>query len=100
MDTTDFMDLKVGVNLVNVAQGFAGQRGAQLRRRLREQGLGLPILGDNDETTNREYVRPFVLQRDSETGERFGLRFGEPYHYIGPEPATVDDYMRKSAVKL
>ncbi len=100
VDTTDFMDRKIGVNLVNVAQGPAGQNGAQLRRRLHEQGLRLPILGDSDETANREYVRQFVLQRDSETGEKFGLRYGEPYHFIGPEPDTVDDYIRKNAVKL
>ena len=100
VDTTDFMDRKIGVNLVNVAQGPAGQNGAQLRRRLHEQGLRLPILGDSDETANREYVRQFVLQRDSETGEKFGLRYGEPYHFIGPEPDTVGDYIRKNAVKL
>ncbi len=100
VDTTDFMERKISVNLVNVAQGPAGQNGAQLRRRLHEQGLRLPILGDSDETANREYVRQFVLQRDSETGEKFGLRYGEPYHFIGPEPDTVDDYIRKNAVKL
>jgi LmbE family N-acetylglucosaminyl deacetylase len=100
VDISDFMDRKIAVNLLNVAQGPAGQNGAQLRRRLREQGLRLPLLGEDDETANREYVRQFVLQQDSEIGMRFGVRYAEAYHYIGPEPGRVDDYVRKNAVKL
>lgn len=99
VDITDFMDRKIAVNLLNVAQGPAGQSGAQLRRRLREQGLRLPVLGDDDETANREYVRHFVLEQDSEIGAKFGVRYAEAYHYIGPEPGRVEDYIRKNAVK-
>ncbi len=100
VDIGDFIDRKIGVNLLNVAQGPAGQNGAQLRRRLHDQGLRLPLLGDDDDTANREYIRQFVLQRDAETGARFGLRYGEAYHYIGPEPARVDEYVRNNSVKL
>ena len=100
VDITAVMDRKIAVNMLNVAQGPAGQRGAQLRRRLTEQGLRLPLLGDDDETANREYTRQFVLDRDAETGKKFGLTYAEPYHYIGPEPAKVEDYIRKNAVKL
>jgi hypothetical protein len=94
------MDRKIAVNVLNVAQGPAGQQGAQLRRRLRDQGLRLPLLGDDDETANREYTRQFVLARDGETGAKYGLKYAEPYHYIGPAPAAVDDYVKKNAVKL
>lgn len=100
VDVTAFMDRKIGVNLLNVAQGPAGQTGAQLRRRLAEQGLRLPLLGNDDDTANREYTRQFVLERDAETGKKFGLAYGEAFHYIGPEPAKVDDYVSKNAVKL
>lgn len=100
VDITDFMDRKIAANLLNVAQGPAGQTGAQLRRRLRDQGLRLPLLGDDDGTANREYVRHFVLQQDSEIGAKFSLRYAEAYHYIGPEPGRVEDYIRKNAVKL
>ena len=51
------------------------------------QGLRLPLLGNDDETANREYTRQFVLDRDAETGKKFGLAYGEAYHYIGPPPA-------------
>ena len=100
VDIADFMDRKIAVNILNAAQGPAGQSGAQLRRRLTGQGLRLPLLGADDETANWEYTRQFVLDRDAETGKRFGLTYGEPYHYIGPPPPKVEDYVRQNAVKL
>ena len=100
VDITDFMDRKIAVNILNAAQGPAGNSGAQLRHRLTGQGLRLPLLGADDETANREYTRQFVLDRDAETGKKFGLTYAEPYHYIGPAPAKVEDYVRKNAVKL
>jgi LmbE family N-acetylglucosaminyl deacetylase len=100
VDIGDFMDRKISVNILNAAQGPAGQQGAQLRRRLTEQGLRLPLLGSDDETANREYTRQFVLDRDAETGKKFGLTYGEAYHYIGPAPSKVEDYVRTNAVKL
>jgi LmbE family N-acetylglucosaminyl deacetylase len=100
VDTSAVIDQKIAVNILNVAQGPAGQTGAQLRRRLADQGLRLPLLGSDDNTANREYTRQFVLGRDAETGKRFGLAYGEPYHYIGPPAADVDEYVRRNAVKL
>jgi hypothetical protein len=96
----NFMDRKIAVNLLNTAQGPAGQQGAQLRRRLTAQGLRLPMLGNDDATANREYTRQFVLDRDAEIGRKFGLTYVEAYHYIGPTPANVEDYIRKNAVWL
>jgi LmbE family N-acetylglucosaminyl deacetylase len=100
VDIGPYVDAKIAVNLVNTAQGPAGQNGAQLRRRLAQQGLKLPLLGDSDETANREYVREFVLDRDRETGKKFALAYAEPYHYIGPPSAKVEEYVKENAVKL
>ena len=100
VDITDFMDRKIAINILNAAQGPAGQRGAQLRKRLTEQGLRLPMLGNDDETANREYTRQFVLERDAETGKKFGVTYAEPYHYIGRAPARVEEFVRRNAVKL
>jgi LmbE family N-acetylglucosaminyl deacetylase len=100
VDITDVMDQKIAINIMNVAQGPAGQSGAQLRRRLAGQGMKLDLLGNDDETANREYTRQFVLGRDAETGQKFGLKYAEPYHYIGPPPSTVEEFVRKNAVKL
>ncbi|HTP35332.1 MAG TPA: PIG-L family deacetylase [Candidatus Acidoferrales bacterium] len=100
VDTSGFIEQKITVNLLNAAQGPAGQSGAQLRRRLAQQGLRLALLGSDDETANREYTRQFVLDRDADIGKRYGLSYAEAYHYIGREPAKVEDYVRKNAVKL
>jgi len=100
VDISDHMERKISVNILNAAQGPAGEQGAQLRRRLTQQGLRLPLLGNDDETANREYTRKFVLDRDAETGKKFGLTYGEAYHYIGQAPAKVEDFVRKNAVKL
>jgi len=100
VDIADFMDQKISINTLNAAQGPSGQSGAQLRRRLTGQGLRLPLLGNDDETANREYTRQFVLDRDAEIGKKFGLTYAEAYHYIGPAPAKVEDYIRRNGVKL
>src|SRR5690349_3403874 len=87
VDTTAVIEQKIALNILNAAQGPAGQSGAQLRRRLAQQGLRLPLLGSDDDTANREYTRQFVLDRDAETGKRFGLAYAEAYHYIAPPAA-------------
>jgi LmbE family N-acetylglucosaminyl deacetylase len=100
VDISGVMNRKIAANLLNVAQGPAGQSGARLRRRLSAQGLRLPLLGEDDETANREYTRRFVLGRDAEIGKRFGLEYAEAYHYIGPPAPELDEYIKKNSLKL
>jgi LmbE family N-acetylglucosaminyl deacetylase len=100
VDIGDYVERKIEANILNGAQGPAGQGGALLRRRLSGQGLRLPKLGNDDATANREYVRKFVLDRDAEIGKRFGLNYAEAYHYIGPGPNKIEDYIKANAVKL
>jgi len=100
VDISSTIEKKIEVNLVNRAQGPAGNNGARLRARLAKQGLRLPILGDDDETANREYIRHFVLARDRELGQRYGLEYAEKFHYIGPEPSPVEEYIKRHAVPL
>ena len=99
VDITNYMDRKIAVNILNTAQGPAGRRGADLRRQLAEQGKRLPLLGDDDDTANREYTRQFVLERDAATGKKFGIAYAEPYHYIGPPASKIDDYLKRNSVK-
>ena len=100
MDISATIDRKVESNRVNVTQGPAGENGARLRARLAAENRRLPILGDNDETANRQYIKEFVLDLDSdrlrgvpsdrEVGRRFGLEWAEAFHYIGPRPNVLD----------
>ena len=71
--------------MVNVTQGPGGHSGSELRRRLAEKGLKLPILGDDDETADFNYIKHIMLDLDSETlrltpsdrevGKPFGLEW-------------------------
>ena len=100
VDISSTIDRKVAANLANLAQGPAGANGARLRRALAEKGLRLPVLGADDESANASYIKHILLQRDVETGKKYGLAFAEPFHYIGPPPDAVGDYIRKNAVPL
>ena len=100
VDITNYVERKIDANLVNRAQGPAGETGARLRRELAARKQRLPLLGADDTTANRNYIREFVLDRDRDTGRPYGLAYAEPYHYIGPEPSRVDDYVRKNAAPL
>jgi len=42
--------------MVNVTQGPGGHSGSELRRRLADKGLTLPILGDDDETGSTAFA--------------------------------------------
>ncbi len=100
VDISSQVEKKIDVNLVNVAQGPAGVNGSKLRAELARRGRKLPLLGDNAETANREYIRQFVLSRDAEIGRRYGLQYAEQFHYIGPEADAAGDYVRDHAVPI
>ena len=98
VDIAPWVERKIDVNLENKAQGPAGEHGQHLRARLEAQGQRLPLLGPDDASANRNYVREFVLQRDREIGERHGLTYAEQFHYIGPEQNREEEYIRKNAI--
>ena len=96
VDIGSYVEQKIDQNLVNKAQGPAGENGARLRARLRAKGQHLPLLGNDDRTANREYIREFVLARDRETGAKYGLKYAEAYHWIGRPADAVGDYVKKN----
>ena len=110
VDISGSIDRKVECNRVNVTQGPAGENGARLRARLAAQKRRLPILGDDDETANRQYIKQFVLDLDSpglrgvpsdrELGRRYGLEWAEGFHYIGPGGSRLEQYIAENAVAL
>jgi LmbE family N-acetylglucosaminyl deacetylase len=100
VDITPYMEKKVWANLANVTQGPAGNNGSALRQRLAEKKLKLPLLGDDDETANRQYTRQFALARDRTRGQAHGLEYAEYFHYIPPDESDVEGYVSKNAVPL
>ncbi|MBI1357508.1 MAG: hypothetical protein GC160_24470 [Acidobacteria bacterium] len=100
VDISDFIDKKAYANMANVTQGPAGDRGAVLRERLAAQGKKLPLLGNDDETANREYTKHFALSRDRAIGQQNGLEWAEAYHYVGPGESSLDKYIQEHAQPL
>ncbi len=100
VDISSVVDQKVEVNLANVTQGPAGENGAALRARLAKQGRRLPLLGNDDQTANREYIKHLVLREDAELGRQYGVAYAESFHYIGPPQSMLEDYIRQNAVAV
>jgi LmbE family N-acetylglucosaminyl deacetylase len=100
VDISSTIDQKIAANRANKAKGPAGSRGSRLRAELASRNLRLPLLGDDDETADREYIREFVLKRDREAGQRHGLEYAEEFHYIGPSSSPLEEYVKKHAVPL
>ncbi len=99
VDISTVVDLKVESNRANRAKGPAGQNGSKLRAELAKKHQRLPLLGDDDLTADRNYIKEFVLDRDRELGKKYGVEYAEAFHYIGPPAASrVDDYIRQHAV--
>jgi len=108
VDVTPWIDQKVEANLANVTQGPAGKNGARLRARLAGANRRLPILGDDDDTANRQYIKNIVLDLDSEhqrgipsdheVGRPYGLEWAERFHYIGPSESKLEAYVAAHAV--
>ncbi|MBM3812099.1 MAG: PIG-L family deacetylase [Acidimicrobiia bacterium] len=84
------------------AQG-GGNEGSLLRARLAKQGKRLPLLGNDDRTADRAYVRQFLLDRYQEFGAEHGLSYAERFFYIDHRPpakSKVEEYVERNAVSL
>lgn len=102
VDITNYVEKKVDANRANVAKGPAGTNGSRLKAELAKKNLRLPLLDGDDVTADRNYIREFVLARNRDLGQQYGVAYAEAFHYIGPGAGTnrVDDYIRKNAVPL
>jgi LmbE family N-acetylglucosaminyl deacetylase len=100
VDISRFIDIKVESNVVCKTQGPGGDNGARLRKRLAKEGKKIEILGNDDQTANFNYVKEFVLDHDKINGEKYGLDWAECFHYIGPSPSKLNEYIRNNAVSI
>ena len=82
------------------AKGPAGHLGSRLRDDLAKRNQRLPLLGDDDVSAERNYIREFVVARSRALGAKHGVQYAEAFHYIGPGAGRnrVDEYIRQHAV--
>jgi len=106
VDISKQIDKKVEVNRANVAKGPAGRLGSRLRAELAKRNQRLPLLGDDDITADRNYIKEFVMSQSRELGRKYGVEYAEAFHYIGPGASgadrdpRVDTYVNQHAVPL
>lgn len=100
VDTSASIQKKIDCLCATKSQGPAGETGARWRARLAAENLRLPLLGDDDRTANREYVRHFLLAADAAAGKSYGLDYAEQFHYIGPAENHIEEEIRRNAVPL
>jgi LmbE family N-acetylglucosaminyl deacetylase len=100
VDISGVVDKKVEANLANRAKGPGGHHGSRLRAELAKQNRRLPLLGSDDATADRNYIKEFVLEHDRELGRKYGVEYAEAFHYIGPGTERVEEYIRQHAAPL
>ena len=81
----------------------AGNSGSLLRARLTRQGRRLPLLGGDDRTADREYVRQFLLEDSRQFGKPHNFAYAERFYYVDRREqmkSKVDEYIERNAVRL
>jgi len=92
VDIAPYLEKKIDAIVECRSQGGGGD-GAALRAKLARQGKRLPLLGNDDRTANRAYVRQFLIE--DPRIERFSYVDHRP-----PVRTKVDEYVEKNAVSL
>ncbi len=104
VDISKQIDKKVEANRANVAKGPAGHLGSRLRAELAKRNQRLPLLGDDDITADRSYIKEFVMAPSRELGRQYGVEYAEAFHYIEPgasgadRDSRIDAYVKEHAV--
>jgi LmbE family N-acetylglucosaminyl deacetylase len=106
VDISKQIDKKIDALRANVAKGPAGHAGSKLRAELAGRGQRLPMLGEDDVTADRNYIKEFLLGRARALGKQYGVEYAEAFHYIAPGAAgadrdpRVDKYVKEHAVDV
>jgi len=104
VDISKQIDKKIDAIRANVAKGPGGHSGSRLRAELAKRNQRLPILGDDDLTADRNYIREFSLTRNRELGKQYGVEYAEAFHYVAAGASgadrdpRVDEYVKQHAV--
>jgi LmbE family N-acetylglucosaminyl deacetylase len=102
VDVSGVVEQIIDANRANRAKGPAGHHGSRLRAELAKRGEKLPLLGDNDVTADRNYIREFILARRRALGQSHGVPYAEAFHHIGGGAggSAVDEYIKMHAVPM
>jgi LmbE family N-acetylglucosaminyl deacetylase len=101
VDVSGVVDQIIDANRANRAKGPAGNHGSRLRTELAKRGEKLPLLGDDDATADRNFIREFLLARRRALGQKHGVEYAEAFHHIGgASRSTVEEYVKKHAVPI
>jgi LmbE family N-acetylglucosaminyl deacetylase len=100
VDVSGVVDQIIDANRANRAKGPAGNHGSRLRAELARRGQRLPLLGGDDVTADRNYIKEFILDRRRDLGQKYGVAYAEAFHHIGGSSgrSAVDQYIKKNAV--
>ncbi len=90
VDISKQIDKKIESIRANVWKGPGGHNGAKLRAELAKRHEVLPLLGDDDATADRNYIKEFFLGPDRELGRQYGVEYAEAFHYIPPGASGAD----------
>lgn len=103
VDISSTIEQKIAAIVECKSQG-GGSDGSKLKAKLAKEGKRLPILGDNDRTADREYIRHFMLDEDRKLGEQYGLKYAEAFYYTDQRTSkgqsNVDKYVEENAVSI
>ena len=64
-----------------------------------ERNLRLPALAGEESAAIDEFTKAAVENRDRVVGGKYGLHYGEEFHYIGADK-SLDEYIARNAVRL
>jgi len=90
VDISAQIQKKIDANRANVAKGPGGHHGSRLRADLAKRNERLPLLGDDDLTADRAYIKEFMMGRSRELGKQYGVEYAEAFHYIPPGASGAD----------
>jgi len=103
VDISATVEQKIDSILACTTQGV-GRRGSILRKKLASEGKQLPVLGEDDRTANREYIRRFIIDTDWQAGEKNGLEYAETFCHVDRAKSTevqkLEAYIQENALNI
>ena len=102
VDVSSQIEKKIDAIVECKTQG-GGNSGSLLRARLAKRGRSLALLGRDDRTADRGYVRQFLLEENRQYGRAYKFSYAERFYYVDRRKqgeAKIDEFVDKNAVGL